>query len=64
MKVGFDGARIEYNNFKLTVTGYAGAGYRIEIAPRDSGDVRRTQIYRELSNAIDEAKTIVNAQIN
>ena len=59
MAVEFD-----YKNFKLKVTGSASAGYRIEIVPREGGDVRKTLIYRELSNAIDEAKSIVDAQIN
>ena len=54
----------EYKNFKLRVTGSASAGYQIEIAPREGGDLRTTLIYRELSNAIDEAKSIVDGQIN
>jgi len=54
----------EYKNSKLRVMGSISAGYWIEITPKEGGDARKTLIYRELSNAIDEAKSIVDAQIN
>jgi hypothetical protein len=54
----------EYKNFRMRVTGSASWGYRIEITPREGGSLQRTMTFRDLSDTIDAAKSIVDAQVN
>jgi hypothetical protein len=50
----------EYRGRKLVAREYAN-GWQIEIHPLRGGQVSHTMTFRELSDAIDEAKKIVDA---
>lgn len=50
---------LEYQGRTLIARQYA-KGWQIEIRPRKAGPIKHTTIFRELSDAIDEAKKIVD----
>jgi len=59
---GFRGrivTQFEYKGFRMTAEETAG-GWRIEIVRREGGQARETATYDDLSEAIDEAKNIVD----
>ena len=51
---------LEYRGRKLIARQYAN-GWQIEIRPLQTGPIKHTMIFRELSEAIDAAKKIVDA---
>ena len=51
---------LEYRGRKLIARQYAN-GWQIEIRPLQAGPIKHTAIFSELSEAIDAAKKIVNA---
>ena len=51
--------QFEYKGFRMTAEETAG-GWRIEIVRREGGQARETATYDDLSEAIDEAKNIVD----
>jgi hypothetical protein len=51
---------LEYRGGKLIARQYAN-GWQIEIRPLQAGPVKHTRIFGELSDAIDEAKKIVDS---
>ena len=51
--------QFEYRGFRMTAQEMA-AGCRIAVVHRDGGQARETGTHRELSDAIDEAKEIVD----
>ena len=52
---------VEYLGRRLTVRQYAN-GWQVEIVPLQHGRVIQTLTFRELAEAIDDAKRIVNAE--
>jgi hypothetical protein len=56
---GMTTKELEYQGRKLIARQYA-KGWQIEIRPRKAGPIKHTMIFRELSDAIDEAKKIVD----
>jgi hypothetical protein len=50
---------LEYRGRKLIARQYAN-GWLIEIRPLQAGPIKHTVIFKELSDAIDEAKKIVD----
>ena len=50
---------LEYRGRKLVARQYAN-GWQIEIRPLQAGPIKHTVIFKELSDAIDEAKKIVD----
>jgi hypothetical protein len=50
---------LEYRGRKLIARQYAN-GWQIEIRPLQAGPIKHTVIFKELSDAIDEAKKIVD----
>jgi hypothetical protein len=51
--------QFEYRGFRMTAEQTA-AGWRIEVVHRDGGQARETETYPDLSDAIDEAKNMVD----
>ena len=51
---------LDYKGCKLVARQYAN-GWQIEIRPMRGGQIKQTMTCRELSDAIDEAKKIVNS---
>jgi hypothetical protein len=51
---------IQYRGRKLIARQYAN-GWQIEIVPRQHGQVTQTRTFRELADAINKAKKIVDA---
>jgi hypothetical protein len=52
--------RFEYKTFRM-IAEETPFGWTIKIAPKSGKPIRQTVTFRELSDAIDEAKKIVNA---
>ena len=52
---------LEYRGRKLIARQYAN-GWQIEIRPLQAGPIKHTVIFRELSEAVDAAKKIVDAK--
>ena len=52
---------VEYLGRRSTVRQYAN-GWQVEIVPLQHGRVIQTLTFRELAEAIDDAKRIVNAE--
>jgi hypothetical protein len=57
---GMTAKELEYRGRKLIARQYAN-GWQIEIRPLQAGPIKHTSIFHELSEAIDAAKTIVDA---
>ena len=51
--------QFEYKRFRMTAT-ENDMGWKVAIEPREGGRVRETITCQEISDAIDEAKKIVN----
>jgi hypothetical protein len=50
---------LEYKGHKLIAREY-GNGWQVEIRPIIHGPVKQTMTFKELSDAVDEAKKIIN----
>jgi len=52
---------LEYKGHKLIAREY-GNGWQVEIRPIIHGSVKQTMTFKELSDAVDEAKKIINTR--
>ena len=56
---GMTAKELEYRGRKLIARQYAN-GWQIEIRPPQAGPIKHTVIFKELSDAINEAKKMVD----